>query len=101
MSNLGPYQLFTIAAKEAGGVEKYIKDIERAAVSVAVPGIVMKSVGAGVVLTTGVGVGVLACKKFLEQRKVDREVAEEAKRLLATEIGDKASQLVDPDPAGF
>lgn len=58
MNNLGPYQLFTIAAKEAGGVGNYMKDIERGAVSEATPGLLIKGVGMGVVLTTGV----IACK---------------------------------------
>lgn len=97
MNNLGPYQLFTIAAKEAGGVGNYMKDIERGAVSEATPGLLIKGVGMGVVLTTGV----IACKKFMDQRKADREAAEEAKRLLATEIENDGSQSVDADPAGF
>jgi hypothetical protein len=44
---------------------------------------------------------VIACKKFMDQRKADREAAEEAKRLLATEIEGDGSQSVDADPAGF
>ncbi|WP_032366011.1 hypothetical protein [Rhodococcoides fascians] len=97
MNNLGPYQLFTIAAKEAGGVGNYMKAIERGAVSEATPGILMKGVGAGVELTTGV----IACKKFMDQRKADRKAADEAKRLLAAEIEGGGSQSVDADPASF
>lgn len=93
MNNLGPYQAFSIAAKSAGGVPQLIENIERGAVSKALPGIVAKSVGAGAAL---MGIGLVAGKMFLDQRKVDQVAAEEAKKRLLSEFSDDGLQSGEP-----
>lgn len=96
MSNLGPYQDIVTAAKNAGGVPSLIKIIQSQAVSKAAPSIYAKGAGTG--LAIGVALTV-SYKKFLDQRKADLKVAEEAKTQLASEIavlegeaGDDGSQ---------
>ncbi|MGX1598218.1 hypothetical protein ACWIDS_14295 [Dietzia maris] len=79
MSNLGPYQEITAAAKAAGGVDLLIKSLEKGAVQKAAPSL----------LATGLGVGVtLGVKRWVIQRKADLAVAEEAKKQLVSEIED-------------
>lgn len=96
MSNLGPYQDITTAAKAAGGVDLLIKAIEKGAVQKAAPSLLGTGLGAGVALGVGASLGV---KRWLDQRQADKEAAEEAKVQLASEVeflagaaGDDASQ---------
>lgn len=86
MGNLGLYQDFATAAKQVGGVQSLIKIIERQAVSNAAPSIFAKGGGAGLALGVALTVSTVSYMKFLDQRKADQKVAEEAKTQLASEI---------------
>ncbi|AKE01295.1 MULTISPECIES: hypothetical protein [Rhodococcus erythropolis group] len=90
MGNLGPYQDFATAAKQVGGVQSFIKIIQKEAVSKAEPAIFAKGFGTGAAFVSVSAVlvasGAVAGKKYLEQRKADQKAAEEAKTQLASEI---------------
>ncbi|REK78007.1 hypothetical protein DVG80_32325 [Rhodococcus erythropolis] len=100
MGNLGLYQDLVTAAKQAGGVQSFLKTIQSQAVSKVAPSIYAKgyATGTGAGLALGVALTV-SYMKFLDQRKADQKVAEEAKAQLASEIavlegeaGDDGSQ---------
>lgn len=109
MGNLGPYQDIVVKAKDAGGVERLIEAIEKAAAAKAMP----KAFAAGVAVTAAAAGGVAAIVKRASKRAEAREAeANEAKARLAS-IVDEASAGQDavpddkrddegegPDPAG-
>lgn len=95
MSNLGPYQEITTAAKKAGGVVKWIGAIEKNAVSEATPRLLTKGGLTGSALTLVVGGAGYAGKRYLDKRKADQAAADEAKRQLKAEFGDD-----EPEPGG-
>ncbi|MFD6889391.1 hypothetical protein [Streptomyces sp. NPDC059957] len=79
MGNLGPYEVFTTAAKAAGGVEALIKQIEEAAAKRALP----KTVALTALGTVAVGGLFLeGAKRYRSAKNVREERAEEAKRKL-------------------
>ena len=69
MSNLGPYQDFTTAAKQAGGVEPFLAAMERAAF--------LRGVGATLVVVGGVVTiaGVVQRRRELHKRKHEEKEA--------------------------
>lgn len=83
--NLGRYQDIVMAAKESGGVDKLIEQIEKGAVSKAAPRIRLQGafVGALGTAVTGMGVGAaVAAKRYLENKKAREALAEDAKAQL-------------------
>ncbi|WP_217549578.1 hypothetical protein [Streptomyces sp. GbtcB6] len=83
--NLGPYEEFTTAAGKAGGVDKLISSIEKAAASKGFG----KGVRAGVAGALVVVGSAAAVKRSLDARKAAREaLADESKEILKTKVGD-------------
>ncbi|MGW6791788.1 hypothetical protein [Streptomyces chartreusis] len=82
--NLGQYEVFTTAAGKAGGVDKLISSIEKAAASKAFG----KGVGLGVAGALAAVGGAAAVKRSLDARRAAREaLADESKEILKAEIG--------------
>ena len=75
MSNLGPYQDITVAAKAAGGVDAYLDAIAREAVWKAAP-VLLVAGGLGGVVVLGVG------RKVRDRWLVTRERAAYARERL-------------------
>jgi hypothetical protein len=86
LSNLGAYQAITTAAKEAGGVDKLISVIKKAAVADAALKLRVQGVGIGVTGTLVVGGAVAAASHFRGVKKARREQAEEAEKLLKAKL---------------
>ncbi|GGV82929.1 hypothetical protein GCM10015535_24980 [Streptomyces gelaticus] len=83
--NLGPYEEFTTAAGKAGGVDKLISSIEKAAASKAFG----KGVGLGVAGALAAVGGAAAVKRSLDARRAAREaLADESKEILKTKVGE-------------
>lgn len=86
MGNLGEYQNIVVAAKEVGGVEKLIGQIEKGAVSKAAPRIRMKGVLVGALGTAATGVAAMAAKRYLDNKKAREALAEDAKAQLKASV---------------
>ncbi|MEU6668692.1 hypothetical protein [Streptomyces sp. NPDC046727] len=86
MSNLGAYQVITTAAKEAGGVDKLISAIKKAAVDGAALRLRVQGVGIGVTGTLVVGGAVAAASRLRGAKKARQERAEEAEKLLKAKL---------------
>ncbi|SCF58267.1 hypothetical protein [Streptomyces sp. Cmuel-A718b] len=84
--NLGLYQDITTAAKDAGGVDKLISNIEAAAVSKAFPKAFSQGVGACAVAVGGVAFVGFAVKRHRAKREIRAALASEAKELLTAEV---------------
>lgn len=69
MGNLGEYQDIVMAAKEAGGVDKLIEQIEKGAVSRAAPRIRMTGALVGALGTAATGVAAVVAKPSPKKRK--------------------------------
>ena len=100
--NLGRYQAIVMAAKEAGGVDKLIEQIEKGAVSKAAPRIRMQGafVGAlGTAAVTGMGVGAaVAAKRYMDNKKAREALAEDAKaQLKAVVEGSPGAEGAGPE----
>jgi hypothetical protein len=81
--NLGLYQEITTAAGKAGGVDKLISSIEKAAASKAFG----KGVGLGVAGALAVVGGAAAVKRSFDARRAAREaLADESKEILKAKI---------------
>lgn len=94
MGNLGQYQTIVVAAKEAGGVDKLIKQIEKGAVSKAAPRIRVESALAGALCTAAMG---MAAKRYLDKKKAREALADDAKAQLKVAVEGSAS-AEDADP---
>jgi hypothetical protein len=100
--NLGRYQDIVMAAKEAGGVDKLIEQIEMGAVSKAAPRIRTQGVFVGALGTaavTGVGVSAaVAAKRYLDNKKAREAFAEDAKAQLKAAVeGSPSAEDAGPE----
>ena len=86
MGNLGKYQDIVTEAKLAGGVDKLIEIIEKAAAAKEFPKTFGKGVGTGALATLGTGVVVVAMRRLLERKKAREALANEAKEQLIAEL---------------
>ena len=86
MGNLGKYQDIVVAAKEVGGVDKLIEQIEKGAVSKAAPRIRRKGALVGALGTAATGVAAMAAKRYLDNKKAREALAEDAKAQLKAAV---------------
>lgn len=86
MGNLGKYQDFVVAAKEVGGVDKLIEQIEKGAVSRAAPRIRRKSALVGAAFGTAATGAAMAAKRYLDNKKGREALAEDAKAQLKAAV---------------
>lgn len=86
MGNLGKYQDIVTAAKEAGGVDKLIEQIEKGAVSRAAPRIHREGAVAGALGTAAMGAAVMAAKRYRDNKKAREALAETAKAQLKAAV---------------
>ncbi len=83
MGNLGKYQDIVVAAKEVGGVDKLIEQIEEGAVSKAAPRIFGKGALVGAL---GTALAAMASKRYLDNKKAREALAEDAKAQLKAAV---------------
>jgi hypothetical protein len=86
LGNLGKYQDFAVAAKEAGGVDKLIEQIEKGAVSKAAPRIRRNGALVGAALCTATWTAAMAAKHHLDSKKAREALAEDAKAELKAAV---------------
>jgi len=86
MSNLGPYQDITTAAKQAGGVDAWIKTIEDTAVAERAPAIFGKGAGAGLLVAGVLAGGVKLTQVVLVRQQERRALRDDARAQLKAVI---------------
>jgi hypothetical protein len=84
VSNLGKYQDLTTLAKDAGGVDNYMKSIELDAVIDAAPKLIIPSLVIGAALAWGV-------KALIEKRDTIRAAAQNAKDQVRATVAQTAT----------
>jgi hypothetical protein len=98
LGNLGDYQGIVVAAKEAGGVDKLIGQIEKGAVSKAAPRIFGTGALVGVALGAATFIAPMACKRYVNVKTAREALAEDAKAQLQAAVEDSpGGEGADPE----
>lgn len=96
MGNLGRYQYITTAAKEAGGVDKLISAIKKAAVDDAALKLRVQGLGIGVTGTLVFGGAAAAAVRLRGAKKARQERGEEAEKLLKEKLQEPGGEMPRP-----